>query len=143
MLFLLESPNHPALDRKSVFLTCNFTPNFPSMLNKKDCQFRHKFWEMTHCNQLTINAIAYLSWTKDCGSSSCLADKIEPIGACQNDLKIYPRRQQFTAKANLFSMKISIFGSNKYFSYHCVNAVVVHFIKPCLNVKLCRQYQIN
>ena len=64
-----------------------------------------------------------MSWTKDCGSFSSLADKIELIGASQNNLKIrYPRTQQFTAKTNSFSGKISIYSSNKYFSCHCVNA---------------------
>ena len=42
------------------FWTCNSTPNFPSMLNKKVCQFRQKFWRLpTVTDSLLINAIAY------------------------------------------------------------------------------------
>ena len=127
------------------FWTCNFTPNFPACLTKTWASFDINFgrWP-TVTFSLLINAIAYLSWIKDCGSSSCLADKIEPIGASQNNLKIwYPRTQQFTAKTNYFSRKIYISSSNTYFSCHCINAIVVYFIKPCLNARLCSQYQIN
>ena len=118
---------------------------FPACLTKKCASFDTNFgrWP-TATNSLLINAIAYLSWTNDCGSSSCLDDKIEPIGASQNDLKIwYPQTWHFTAKTNSFSRKIYISSSNKYFSCHCVNAIIVYFIKPCLNAKLCSQYQIN
>ena len=67
----------------------------------------------TVTDSLLVNAIAYLSWTKDCGSFSYLADKTEPIGASQNDLKVwYPRTQQFTPNTNSFSRKISISSSN-------------------------------
>ena len=75
---------------------------FPACLIIKCVSFDIRFgrWP-TVTDSLLINAIAYLSWTKDCGSSSCLADKIEPIRASQNDLKMwYPRTQQFTAKTN-------------------------------------------
>ena len=79
---------------------------FPACLTKKCDSFDINFgrWP-TVTDSLLINAVAYLLWTKDCGSSSCLADKIEPIGASQNDVKIwYPQTQQFTAKTNsLFS----------------------------------------
>ena len=88
-----------------------------------------------------------MSWTKDCVSSSCLADKTEPIGASQNDLKIwYPRAKQFTAKTNSFSRKISISSSNKYFSCHVVNAIVAYSIKSCLNhshQKLCLNLSVS
>ena len=117
----------------------------PAFLTKKCASFDINFgrWP-TVTESLLINARAYLSWTKDCRSSSSLADKIEPIGASRNDLKIwYPWVQQFTAKTNSFSRKISISSSNKYFSCYCVITIVVYFIKPCLNAKLCSQYQIN
>ena len=62
---------------------------FSACLTKKCASFGR--WP-TVTNSLLINAVAYLLWTKDCRSSSCLADKIEPIGASQNDLKIwYPQ----------------------------------------------------
>ena len=91
---------------------------FSACLTKKYASFDINFgrWP-TVIDSLLFNATAYLSWTKDCGSYSCLVDKIEPIGASQNDLKIwYPWTQQFTAKTHFFSRKISISSSNKYSS---------------------------
>ena len=118
---------------------------FPACLTKMCASFDINFgrWP-TVTDSLLINAIAYLSWNKDFWSSSCLADKTESIGASQNDLKIwYQQTQQFTAKTTSLSRKIYISSSIKYFSCHCVDAIVVYFIKPCLNVKLCSQYQIK
>ena len=80
----------------------------PACLTKTCASFDVNFGRWPNVtDSLLINAIAHLAWTKDCGSSSCLADKIEPIRASQNDLKIwYPRTQQFAGKANYFSKKI-------------------------------------
>ena len=80
----------------------------PSCFTKKCASFDINFgrWP-TVTESLLVNAIAYLSRTKDCGSSSCLADKIEPIGASQNDLKIwYLRTQQSATKTNAFLEKV-------------------------------------
>ena len=57
----------------------------------------------TVTDSLVIYAIAYLSWTKYCGSSLCLADKTRPIGASQNDLK------------NMISTNTAIHSKNKFF----------------------------
>ena len=55
---------------------------FPVCLTKKCVSFDKNCGRSPTATAIVlINAIAYLSWTKDYRSSSCLADKIEPTGA--------------------------------------------------------------
>ena len=96
------------------FWTCNFTPNFPSMLNKKGASFDINFgrWP-TVTDSLLINLIAYLSWTKECGSSSLEHPKM-----------IWNMISTNTAIHSKNKFSFLSFLSNKLFNYNI-------FIVPC------------